>query len=179
MGIPLHVTQWFSLAVFKIPYFIFNLCHFNHNVSWHGPVWIRLVWDCASWISVPFHKLGTFSTIISSSKVSAPTPSGASVTWIDVVLELSYTVPLSVTFSLFFCSAWVISHRNLCRSVPLHHLIYRWFILVFFFFFQLLCSSALFGSSLHLVTLLKSCCSPILLPSSLSTFMITALSFSW
>ena len=175
MGIPLHVTQWFSLAVFKIPYFIFNFCHFNHNVSWHGPVWIRLVWDCASWISVPFHKLGKFSTIISS----VPTPSGASVTWIDVVLEVPYTVLLSVTVSLFFCSAWVISRRNLCTSVPLHQLIYHRFLLVFFFFFQLLCSSALFGSSLHLVTLLKSRCSPILLPSSLSTFTITALSSSW
>ena len=46
MGIPLHVTQWFSLAVFKIPYFIFNFCHFNHNVSCmdlFGFVWFETV----------------------------------------------------------------------------------------------------------------------------------------
>ena len=34
MGIPLWITNYFSLSSFKFLSFIFNIFHFNHNESW-------------------------------------------------------------------------------------------------------------------------------------------------
>ena len=64
MGTHLQVTKFFSFA-FKI-LFIFNLWHFNYDVSWYGPLWVQFVWDwihCASWtcMSFSFTELGKFS----------------------------------------------------------------------------------------------------------------------
>lgn len=58
-----------------------------------------------------------FSTIVSSSKVSAPTPSADVNRCCPRGLRHS---PPSCAFLPLFCSAWAISSRDLCRPAPPH-----------------------------------------------------------
>ena len=64
---------------------------------------------CASWtwISVSFLRLGMFSAIILSNKlsVSLSSHSGTNISTLDVVSEVPYTIFINH----FFCSDWVIS----------------------------------------------------------------------
>ena len=51
-------------------FFVFNLWHFNYDVSWCGPLYVHLVGLCTSWncVSISSTRLGKFSLIISSNR---------------------------------------------------------------------------------------------------------------
>ena len=69
LGTPLQVTNFFSLSAFES--FIFDLWHFNYDVSWSGPLCIHLVWYSLCFLdlmSISFTKLEKFSFIIFSNR---------------------------------------------------------------------------------------------------------------
>ena len=59
MGTPLQVTVSFSLAAFKIFFFIFNFWHFNYD----GPLCIHLVWDSLCFLELRVYFLHQFSFV--------------------------------------------------------------------------------------------------------------------
>ena len=92
MGTPLQVTLLFSCC-FQDSLFIFNLWHFNYDVSWCVLFWVQLVWDSLNFcMSISFTKLGKFSFIIFSNKFSTScslfSPSGTPMIQMLVCLKL-------------------------------------------------------------------------------------------
>lgn len=48
MGVPLQIIQSFSLAVFKVFFFIFTVQKFNYDISWHGFLCVYHFWGLLS-----------------------------------------------------------------------------------------------------------------------------------
>ena len=101
-GAPLWVTSCFSFVAFD-SLFVFNLWYFNDDVSWCGPLYIHLVWDCLCFLNLyVFTKVGKFSFIIFSNKLSiscSSSPSDTPVIWMLVCLKMSQKL---LTLSSFF-----------------------------------------------------------------------------
>lgn len=66
-------NYWSFSCCFYDSLFVFNLWHFNSDVSWSGTLWIHLVWNSVqfmTWVSFFFTRWGKFLVIMSSYKFS-------------------------------------------------------------------------------------------------------------
>ena len=86
--------------------FIFNLWHFNYDVSWCGPLCVHLVWDSLCFLDlhvISFTTLGGFSFIMFSNKfsISCSFSSPYSTPMIQILVHLRLFQRL-LSLSLFF-----------------------------------------------------------------------------
>ena len=111
-------------------------------MSWCGPLWAHLVWDCLCFLDLdvfPFPGWGSFQLlflqIISLPFPLNSSPSGTPTRLMLVCLILSQIILISLIS--FFCSVGWFPLLCLadCWSIPLYHLIYCWFHLVYFILF--------------------------------------------